>query len=170
MKLIVQIKKLYLPTYNSDHLTEIRKLHHQEYLNWNNQANTDSKKDPKIKPQHTKKNQNNNNNNNQLHKKGGLFQKEICIVIGDWILNDLNEKKFSEKRPVKIWYFSRAQIKDMYHYIIPILEKEVTNLILDVDTNDAIESIQKNCWSFNTKVFYYRSIKLNIIGNNLEVR
>ena len=32
MKLIVQIKKLYLPTYNSNHLTEIRKLHHQEYL------------------------------------------------------------------------------------------------------------------------------------------
>ena len=148
MKLIVQIKKLYLPTYNSDQLTETWKLHHQEYLNWNNQANTDSKKDPKIKSQHNKKKKKKKKTNNQLDKKGALSQKEICIVIGDWILNGLNEKKFSEKRPVKIWYFSGAQIKDMYHYIIPILEKEVTNLILDVDRNDAIKSIQKKLLIF----------------------
>ena len=38
---------------------------------------------------------------------------------------------------IKVRYFPGAKIKDMYHYVIPLLEKKPENMILHLGTNDA---------------------------------
>ena len=43
----------------------------------------------------------------------------------------------SRDKKVKVWYFSGANIKDMYHYAISLLEKKPENVILHFGTNDA---------------------------------
>ena len=77
-------------------------------------------------------------------KRPVFYQKRICVIVRKSLLNGLNEKRIWKKRPVKIRYFSGAQIKDMYHYIIPIVEKKPTHLIFHVGVNDASQfSYQK---------------------------
>ena len=44
----------------------------------------------------------------------------------------------SSKRVVKVRKFSGVTIKDMYHYLIPLLEKKSHHVILHVGTNDAV--------------------------------
>ena len=42
----------------------------------------------------------------------------------------------SRNKKIKVRYFSEAKIKDIYLYIIPLLEKKPENVILHLGTND----------------------------------
>ena len=57
--------------------------------------------------------------------------------MGDSTVSGIIEKKMSRNRKVKIRFFPGAKIKDMFHYIIPLLEKKPDYVILHVGTNDA---------------------------------
>ena len=46
----------------------------------------------------------------------------------------------SKTHPVKVRFFPGACMKNMYHYIIPILEKKPQHPILHVGTNNAADS------------------------------
>ena len=56
------------------------------------------------------------------------------------MLNGIDERRISKTHPVKVRFFPGAHIQDMYHYIIPILEKKPEHLILHTGTNDAADS------------------------------
>ena len=58
-------------------------------------------------------------------------------MIGDSMLEGLDERKMSRKRVVKVRKFPRATTDDMYHYLMPLLQKQPDNVILNVGTNDA---------------------------------
>ena len=50
---------------------------------------------------------------------------------------DLDERKVSSKRVVKVRKFSGATTDDMYHYLMPLIQKQPDNIILHVGRNDA---------------------------------
>ena len=56
------------------------------------------------------------------------------------MINGIDERRISKTRQVKVRFFPGPRIKDMYHYLIPILEKRPEHLILHVGTNDAVGS------------------------------
>ena len=56
------------------------------------------------------------------------------------MLNEIDERRISKTRQVKVRFFPGPRIKYMYHYLIPILEKRSDYLILHVGTNDAVGS------------------------------
>ena len=58
-------------------------------------------------------------------------------MIDDSVLEGLDEWKMSSKRVVKIRKFPGATTDDMYHYLMPLLQKQPDNVILHVGTNDA---------------------------------
>ena len=58
-------------------------------------------------------------------------------MIGDSMSEDLDERKVSSKRVVKVRKFSGATTDDMYHYLMPLIQKQPDNVILHVGTNDA---------------------------------
>ena len=56
------------------------------------------------------------------------------------MLNGIDERRISKTRQVKVRFFPGPPIKDMYHYLIPVLEKRPEHLILHTGTNDAVGS------------------------------
>ena len=54
------------------------------------------------------------------------------------IINDVIEEKINEKdRPVKVRNFPGATVANMEHYLILIIQKKPSNIVLLVGTNDA---------------------------------
>ena len=92
--------------------------------------------------------QNGDNEQNQHNREGkDLNQKELkkhpwpkgtCVIVGDSMLEGIDERKMSSKRLIKVRKFPGATIDDMRHYLIPILEKKPDHIILHVGTNDTI--------------------------------
>ena len=62
--------------------------------------------------------------------------KGSCLVIGNSMLEGLDERKMSSKRVVKVRKFPGATTDDMYHYLMPLIQKQ-PDVILHVGTNDA---------------------------------
>ena len=60
------------------------------------------------------------------------------MIVGDSIINGVIEERINKKdRPVKVRNFPGAIVPDMEHYLIPIIQKKSSNIILHVGTNDA---------------------------------
>ena len=71
-------------------------------------------------------------------------EKRNCVIVGDSVLNEIDERQILKTYPVRVRFFPGAGIKDMYYYLIPILEKKSEDLILhDGTTNDADSSNQQ---------------------------
>ena len=76
----------------------------------------------------------------ERNEKGSLWKKDTCVIAGDSMLNDLYEGRISKKISVKVRPFPVARMQDLYLCLIPILEKEPTNPVLDVVTSDVVQS------------------------------
>ena len=63
--------------------------------------------------------------------------KGSCLVIGDSMLEGLDERKMSSNRVVKVRKFPGAITDDMYDYLVPLIQKQSDNVILHVGINDA---------------------------------
>ena len=67
-----------------------------------------------------------------------IWPQNTCLIVGDSILNNLEESKLTKKnRIVKVRAFPGANIDDMYSYIIPLIRKKPTYIIMHIGTNDA---------------------------------
>ena len=67
-----------------------------------------------------------------------VWPENTCLIVGDSILNNLKESKLTEKnRVVKVRAFPGSNIQDMFSYIVPLLRKRPSYLILHIGTNDA---------------------------------
>ena len=58
-------------------------------------------------------------------------------MIGDSMLEGLDERKMSSNRVVKVRKFPGAITDDMYDYLVPLIQKQSDNVILHVGINDA---------------------------------
>ena len=76
----------------------------------------------------------------QIIDRSRVWRKGTCAIVGDSMLNGIDERRISKAHPVKVRFFLGARIMDMYHYLIPILEKEPEHLILHFGTNNAADS------------------------------
>ena len=71
-------------------------------------------------------------------KHQGLYPNETIVIVGDSIISVVIEERINKKdRPVKVRNFPGATVPDMEHYLIPIIQKKLSNIILHVGTNDA---------------------------------
>ena len=74
---------------------------------------------------------------NLADKKKNEWDTGTILIMGDSMSLGLQEKKLGSK--VKVRGFSDARINNSYNYLIPLLEKRPTRIILMVGTNDAVE-------------------------------
>ena len=71
-------------------------------------------------------------------KHQGLYPSGTPAIVGDWIINGVVEERINKKdRPVIVRNFAGATVTDMEHYLIPIIQKKPSNIILHIGTNDA---------------------------------
>ena len=104
-----------------DQLKMIREEKHQEYLlntgckspyseNTKNNKNTKQFSDPQT----TKENVNKvAETNKEFHWPSGS-----CAIVGDSMVNGIDEKKFQKHGNVKVFYFSGARINYMNHHLM----------------------------------------------------
>ena len=82
--------------------------------------------------------ENNMNESISKLKHQGLYPNGTTVIVGDSIINGVTEERINKKdRPVKVCNFPGATVADMEHYLIPIIQKKLSNIILNVGTNDA---------------------------------
>ena len=66
------------------------------------------------------------------------IQVEQLSLVGDSIINGVIEERTNKKNwPVKAHNFPGATVADMEYYLIPIIQKKPSNIILHVETNNA---------------------------------
>ena len=102
-------------------LNELRKGKHSEYIKLsNNDVNV------------------NENCENNLDNNNHKWPKKTLLCISDSMLNQLDERILSKKGlNTKVRAFSGSNIKNMYNYMIPLLQKEPEYILLHVGTADA---------------------------------
>ena len=72
------------------------------------------------------------------------WRKNATLLLGDSIISGIDQQRLSVKgRIVKVRSFPGATINDIFDYIKPLLKKAPDNVILDVGTNDAPNSISR---------------------------
>ena len=79
------------------------------------------------------------NNGDTDRVKTKTWPKGTCLVTEDSMLGHIDETRISRKFKVKVRPFPGAKTEDIFHYIVPLLEKMPHYVILHVGTNDAID-------------------------------
>ena len=114
-------------------LTDIWNLKHQIFLQDKN--NTKENVSNKICISRDKSlNIDENKKENNTH----CWLKGTWLVAGDSLVEGIDERRMSRKRVIKVRKFPGATISDMYHYLMPLLEKKSGHVILHVSTNDVL--------------------------------
>ena len=81
---------------------------------------------------------NNINESFSKQKHQGLYPGGTTVIVGDSIIIGVIQERINKKdRPVKVRNFPGATVPDIEHYLIPIIQKKPSNIILHVGTNDA---------------------------------
>ena len=80
---------------------------------------------------------NNMNESISKLKHQGLYPNGATVIFGDPIINGVIEERINKKdRPLKVRNSPGATVADMEHYLILIIQKKPSNIILHVGTND----------------------------------
>ena len=125
------------PKFNLEkHLNTIRNRKHANYtnnivkeiLNKNTNSQSDSNSCYKYVNITTQELTSQEKKTEEENKNGikHSWPKGKCTVIGDSMVAGIDERKMSIKPLIKVRSFSGATFSDMYHYLVPILEKKLT--------------------------------------------
>ena len=138
-----------------EQLNELREIEHYKYLNnkTKNVTSEDALSDPHnniksslivsdVSPMLCNNNTSNdisiNPINDQIVNSTHEWPPNTCLIVGDSILNNLDEKRLSKGNvTVKVRSFPGCTVEDMHYYIEPLLRKKPSQIILHVSTNDA---------------------------------
>ena len=127
----------------NDQLMEIRKSGHQKFMLNSNMVITDCNKNKDDIVIHgninIKKTNESINNNKTDRVKTKAWSMGTCLVTGNYTLRHIDETRMSRKFNVKVRTFPGAKIEDMFHYLVPLLEKMPDYVILHVGKNDAMD-------------------------------
>ena len=69
----------------------------------------------------------------EVHK----WPKNTIVIVGDSIINGIEESRIKKKIQVKVRSYQGAKISDMYDYLTPLLKKEPTYIFLHVGSNNS---------------------------------
>ena len=98
--------------------------------NTHSNENTKQFSDPQARKENIKKTA---EANKEFHWPFGT-----CAIVGDSMVNSIDEKKLQKHGNVKVFYFSGAKINDMNHHLMPIFAKLPDYLILHLFSNSPI--------------------------------
>ena len=66
------------------------------------------------------------------------WPKGTCLIAGDSMVEGIDKRRMSSKWVIKVRKFPEATISDMYHYLIPLLEKKPDHVIFHVGRSDVV--------------------------------
>ena len=95
--------------------------------------------------EHNNKEKNDKANNDETP---GSFKHawpaRTCLIAGDSILTETDEKRLSgNNQVVKVRDFRVTTIDDLKHHLFPLLKKRPEHIILHIGTNDAVSKTSR---------------------------
>ena len=67
------------------------------------------------------------------------WRENTVLIAGDSIISGLVEDYLSKNKSIKVRTFPGSRINDFYSYLLPLLNKEPTKIIVHCGTNDAYD-------------------------------
>ena len=92
-------------------------------------------KENNIANEYVNKTKEKSTNVKQHRQRKHPWDKDTCLVIGDSTILGLQEKRMSGK--FKVRGHSGAIVDDIYHHMIPLVDKSPTYIVLMIGTNDS---------------------------------
>eukprot|EP00112_Aurelia_sp_Birch-Aquarium-sp1_P005100 Seg158.2 transcript_id=Seg158.2/GoldUCD/mRNA.D3Y31 product="hypothetical protein" protein_id=Seg158.2/GoldUCD/D3Y31 len=123
-------------------VTKSIELEQNENVNSCSKTNKSGKKKNKrkrnAKPNEQAEGGNGNPLNLQADKqaKAATWNKNTILVVGDSMINNVDERKLGRRYQTKVRSFSGATTTDLEDYLKPLLRKKPDKIILVVGTND----------------------------------
>ena len=123
-------------------VTESIELEQNENINSNSKTNKSGKKKNKrkrtVKRNEPAERSNDTPLNSQPDKqrKAGTWNKNTVLVVGDSMINNVDERQLGKRYQTKVRSFSGATTTDLEDYLKPLLRKKPDKIILVVGTND----------------------------------
>ena len=148
-------------------LNTIRKRKHANYTNSNNivktllNKNTNSRSNSNLSDKYentttqklaTQQKKTEEENKNGIRRS---WPRGTCVIIGDSMVAGIDERKMSSKHLIKVRSFPGATCSDMYHYLVPILERKPDHVILHVGATEIVG-----------KLLEFKSFIVRTITNN----
>ena len=126
-------------------LADIRKRKHQAFINRNAIPVNDSVINLKVRdniniiPESTEiiypKNKNDSKNTNTKYK---MIKKKTVLVVGDSMVNGIEESKLSNTRHIRVQSIPGDKIEDIHQNLKDLLHEDLETAIIHADTNNTI--------------------------------
>ena len=126
-------------------LADIRKRKHQAFINRNAITVNDSVINLKVRdniniiPESTEiinpKNKNDSKNTNTKYK---MIKKKTVLVVGDSMVNGIEESKLSNTRHIRVQSMPGDKIEDIHQNLKDLLHEDLETAIIHADTNNTI--------------------------------
>ena len=154
---LINVRKKYKERYYKDHFVNIKDI------SINNSSNalddlieTNSENNNGVNPKDSLKDSESKNSSSDkavIYKK---IKKKSVLVVGDSLLNGIEESKLSKDTHIRVQPISGAKIKDISNNLDELIHNDLKTIILHVGTNNTVEDtpedIYSNLISLKTKI------------------
>ena len=138
-----KVKKIERETNIANQLVQIRSMKHNEYI----QIKKPAVDDMLINGESNRPNIDADNERNRRqcvppkppHHSKKAWNENTLLIVGDSILNGIQENRMSFNGSIKVRPFPGAVVNDFYNYLEPLMEKKPEKLIIHAGSNDALD-------------------------------
>ena len=154
---LIDVRKKYKERYYKDHFVKIKDIPINnpsnaldDLIETNSENNYDVNPKGSLKDSETK---NSSIDNAVIYKK---IKKKSVVVVGDSLLNGIEESKLSKDRHIRVQPISGAKIKDISKNLDELIHNDLKTIILHVGTNNTVEDTPEDIYndliSLKTKI------------------
>ena len=77
---------------------------------------------------------------NVTTNKNHTWAPGTTLIIGDSMIGGIRETQIAPRKNIKVRSFAGATVRDMKDYVLPLLRKKPSRILVHVGTNDAVQS------------------------------
>ena len=144
---LIDLRKKYKERYYKDHFVKIKDISINNSSNAlddlteiNSENNNDINPKDSLKHSETK---NSSIDKAVIYKK---IKKKSVLVVGDSLLNGIEESKLSKDRHIRVQPISGAKIKDISNNLHELIQNDLKTIILHVGTNNSVEDTPEDIY------------------------
>ena len=154
---LIDVRKKYKEHYYKDHFVKIKDI------SINNSSNalddlieTNSENNNDVNPKDSLKDSEKKNSSIDKAVINKKIKKKSVLVVGDSLLNGIEESKLSKDRHIRVQPISGAKIKDIGNDLDELIPNDLKTIILHVGTNNTVEDTPEDIYndliSLKTKI------------------
>ena len=149
---LIDVRKKYKERYYKDHFVKIKDISINSPSNTlDNLTEINSENNNNVNPKDSLKD---SETKNSSIDKAGIYKKikkKSVLVVGNSLLNGIEESKLSKDRHIRVQPIFAAKIKDISNNLDELIHNDLKTVILHVDTNNVVEDTLEDTKSENRR-------------------